>query len=288
MDKRSFLKGLGTAAVAAPVAAVTAKVSAPNAVASKQSVYQRVMGRGVLRAGSFEEPPFTMIDPNTGERSGIVVEVTKRFAEEYGLKIEWQTIANFAMMGEDLDVGRYDAICASLINMPRGGRIDYTIPFVFIPTFGYVRADETRFTSLKQLNNPAYTIAGQEGAAVTAVAKDKYPDAKSHVLTNADLADMLVSVVTKKADVAFMIPSFYDEFNKNSPGKLKPLDDKDPLQVFSFSFGLKPEEEGFKSILNGTLHRMIVSGELDELFKQFDPGHGLLRPTIHYSNAPYK
>lgn len=254
--------------------------------ATRETAYERVMRTKILHCGGFDEPPFTMNDPNTGERNGIVVDIINRFAADYDLQIEWETISNFAMMGEDLKLGKYDAVCASLINMPRGGLIDPVDAFAFVPTYGYVRADENRFTSLAELNNSAFKIAGQEGAAVTMVARQKFPQAQFHIIPSAELSEMLASVVAKKADIAFMIPSFYQEYVKNNPGTLKPLPSKESLQTFSFAFGIKPGEEGLKSLFNTSLHRMLVSGDLEASFRKHDLDETLSYPILSASPMP--
>ncbi len=282
MNKRDFFKTLTTAAIVAPVAIAASGLSDKSSAPVKESAYARVMRTRVLKAGWFEEPPFTLYNPNTQARTGIVPRIVERFCADYEWTVEWVTISNFAMMGADLASGKYDAICASMINMPRGGIIDSINPFVFVPTFAYVRADEKRFTSLAQFNDASVVISGQDGTAVTAVARQKFPKAQHYMANSADLVDMFVSVATKKADVAFMIPSFYDEYNKHNPGVLKQMGTA-ALQLFSFSFGVQPEQEGLKSLMNNSLHRMMVSGEMDEVFAEFDPGKTLLRPIIAHT-----
>jgi ABC-type amino acid transport substrate-binding protein len=241
-----------------------------------------------LRCGWFAEPPFINLDPNTGNKTGIVVDIVNRFASDYDVKIEWVTISNFALMGEDLKEGKYDAICASLFNMPRGGLVDSADAFVFMPAYGYVRSDENRLTSLSQLNDADFRIAGQEGAAETAVARQKFPKAQFHIIPSAELSEMLASVVAKKADVAFMIPSFFEQFSKFNPGALKPLDSDHPLQIFVLAFGMKPQEEGLKSMFNSSLHRMMASGDLAAIFAKYDPEGGLLYPTINSSDQKHR
>ena len=249
----------------------------------KETAYERVMRTKTLRCGWFAEPPFTNLDPNTNEKTGIVVDIVNKFAADYDVKTEWVTISNFAMMGEDLKQGKYDAICASLFNMPRGGLVDSADAFVYVPAYGYVRSSETRLTSLSQLNSADFRIAGQEGAAVTAVAQEKFPKAQFHIIPSAELSEMLASVAAGKADVAFMIPSFYEQFSKTNPGVLKPLDPDHPLQTFVLAFGVKPQEEGLKSLFNNSLQRMMASGELASIFAKHDPAGGLLYPTLSTS-----
>ncbi|MGE4351689.1 MAG: substrate-binding periplasmic protein [Bdellovibrionales bacterium] len=257
---------------------------APSTVPEKQTetAYARVLRTKTLHCGWFAEPPFTNVDPNTGEKSGIVVDIVNQIASDYDLKVSWETISNFAMMGEDLKQGKYDAICASLISMPRGGLIDSVQPFVYVPAYAYVRSDETRLTALEQLNDSAYRIAGQEGAAVLQVARQKFPNAQFHIIPSAELSEMLTSVVANKADVAFMIPTFFQQFLKNNPGTMKQLD-ATPLQLFTFAFGVKPEEDGLKSLINNTLERMMASGELADIFKKYDPQGDLIYPVLSVS-----
>lgn len=263
-----------------------AKLAAKNNPAQTTKVetaYERVMRTKTLRCGWFAEPPFTSFDANSGARSGIVPDIVTRVATDYELKVEWETISNFALMGEDLKQGKYDAICASLINMPRGGLIDPVDAFAYVPLYGYVRNNENRLTQLSQLNDPAYRIAVQEGAAVTAVTKQKFPQAQPHVIPSAELAEMFTSVVDNKADVAFAIPTFYDDFNKTNPNALKPLDTEHPLQLFAFAFGVKPQEDGLKSLFNNSLHRIIVSGDLGVIFATHNPSGTLKYPTLSMS-----
>ncbi len=285
--KRDFFKTLGIGMIAAPVAAITAASmdsKESGGVKTKESAYQRLFRTRVLKAGWFEEPPFTIYNPNTQERTGIVIRIVERFAADFDIKVQWETISNFAMMGQDLATGKYDAICASLINMPRAMLIDSCDPFVFVPMYAYVRADDNRFHSHAQFNDPSITISGQEGTAATAITQKRFPKAKHHMLTNAELSDMLVSVASKKADVVYITPSIYEEFNKNNPGKLKPMSGE-PLQLFTFSFGVAPEQDGLKSLFNNSLHRMMVSGEFDEIFAEFDPTKTLLRPGISFNKG---
>lgn len=284
MRKASFGTAIGVILIAAVVAFVTTSTIAPHGTSTSSggaapSTYDRVMETKVIKAGWFAEPPFTMYDANTGKRSGIAPDIAAKVEEEYGVKIEWETISNFALMGEDLALGKYDVIFASLFNMPRGGRVESTDPFVFLPTYGYVRRDETRYTRLSDIVAAGTRIAGQEGAAVTDVARKRFPTAEFHIIPSADLADMLLAVSSNKADVAFMIPSFYAEFNAANPGKIKPISDES-MQTFSVAFGVKPGEEAFKAMLNGTLHRLIVSGELAAIFTKYDPQHTLLQPIV--------
>lgn len=248
--------------------------------AEKKSVYRRVLDSGVLRCGYFEEPPFTIIDPNTGERSGIAVELTDYIARELGLKVEWVNVANFTLMGQDLEAGRYDAVCASVFQMPRGGTTDYTVPYIYVPVYGYSRSGVTAYdNTLETMDWSAVSVAGIDGEGATTVVKKLHPEAKIATLPPASqIAEMLNMVVGKKADMAFVLPTVYKDFERNNPGVLRRIESKDPLYVFSVGFAVKPEEPGFKDMLDIVVRQMIVSGELDRLIAKYDPDGMFIRP----------
>ena len=282
IDMRNTVIALLISIVAAYVT-VKMTTSPVASYSAKETAYERIMRTKTIRCGWFVEPPFINFDANTNEKTGIVIDIVNTIAKDYDLKVEWETISNFAMMGEDLKQSKYDVICSSLINMPRGGLVDYADAFVFIPAYGYVRSNESRISNLTQLNDPTFIIAGQEGAAVTTVARQKFPKAQFHIIPSAELSEMFASILANKADVAFMIPSFYQEFDKKNPGTLKPLDPNTPLQIFTFGFGVKPEEYGLKAMINNSLHRMTVSGELAAIYAKHDPSGSLLYPKIAMS-----
>ncbi len=97
------------------------------------SAYERVLQKGTLRCGYFEEAPFVLKDPNTGKMSGIAVELTEQLGKELGLKIDWVSEINFGTFPQDLASGRFDAVCADVFTLPRAGQVDYTTPFAMVP-----------------------------------------------------------------------------------------------------------------------------------------------------------
>jgi len=253
---------------------------------AQESVYARVIRTGVLRCGYFSEAPFTIIDPNTGKKSGIAVEIAEKIADELGVKLEWVSAENFGELTEDLRNGRYDAICASTYNLPRGGRIDYTVPYAYVPVFAYTQAGRSEFDNkLDQIDWSQVTIGGRDGEGATTTAQKRTPQAKFVVLPQtASIPDMLEMVVTKKADMTFVTPAVYSDFAKTNPNALQKIAGR-PFHVFNVSFGLKPDEAGFKNILDLQMRNMASDGYLDELFRKYDPTGLLFRPAALYRVA---
>jgi ABC-type amino acid transport substrate-binding protein len=249
-----------------------------------QTVYERVISSGTLRCGYFAEAPFTIIDPNSGRKSGIAVEVAERIAGKLGVKLEWVSAENFTALTEDLNNGRYDAICASVYNLPRAGRIDYTIPYAYAPVFAYERKQEARFDGkLNQVDWAQVSVAGRDGEGATTIAREKIPNAKFVILPESEqISEMLTSVANRKADMVFVSPAIFKSFDINNRGQLKRVAGAEPFHVFNVSFGIKPDEAGFKNVLDFMLRNMMTSGELEQIFRKYDPDNLLMQPQALY------
>jgi polar amino acid transport system substrate-binding protein len=292
MNKDSKPISIATIALCAIVSvAVSFSLANPNTghlkTTNTLNVYERVINSGILHCGYFEEAPFTMIDPNTGKKSGIAVELAEKIASELGLKLEWVGATNFGTLTEDLRSGRYDAICASLFTLPRAGRIDYTIPYTYVPVYGYTQDGRTDFDNkLEHQDWATVTVAGLDGEGSTTVARMKVPEAKFAILPqSAQIADMLTSVADKKADIGFVMPTVFKNFDTNNPHRLHKIIADKPFYVFSVGFGVKPDEPAFKNMLDFVMRDLAADGTLQSLFDKYDLNHLLFRPQSVYKTA---
>src|ERR1039458_10684502 len=82
--------------------------AATNSVQVAVSAKDRVLKRGVIRAGYAIYPPASFKDPNTGKISGICVDVLEEAAKNLGLKVEWTEEVPWGTMIEGLQNERYD------------------------------------------------------------------------------------------------------------------------------------------------------------------------------------
>lgn len=236
------------------------------------SAYERVMSSKTLRCGYFEEAPFTVKDPNTGDMRGISVDLAKTIASELGLKVEWG-VTTFSTLTEDLRLNKFDAICASVFVLPRAGRVDYTLPYAYVPVKAYVNPDFiATASSLEQVNWNKTTIAGLDGEGATTAARKRLPQANYVVLpAMSSVSEMLTTVATDKADLAFVIPTVFADYERANPGKLVPLASALPLHVFPISFAVKVDEPALKNMLDMMIYGLQASGALASLVNQYDP-----------------
>jgi len=258
-------------------------VSLPAFAQQKESTYDRVMRTHSMRCGYFIEPPFTIRDENTGHMWGIAVDLVQAIAKELDIKIEWSEQISFATFPQDLQSGRYDAVCGSVFTLPRAGVIDYTTPYAFVPVYGYVKpANRTFDRSFDAIDWTKATIAGLDGEGATTAARKMLPQAKFEVLPQlSNISEMLMLTATGKADISFVLPSVFADFDKTNPGVLRQAKLDKPLYVYAVAFGIPRDQMEFKSMLDNTLTQLTTSGELAAIHQKYDPT-GMFRQPSYF------
>ena len=250
--------------------------------ASSESVYDRVMRTGKIECAYFVESPFTFKDEATEEFSGIAIDLMKAIGKGLNLDIVWKEQMNFATFGESLNNDKYDAACGGIFVLPRAGVMDHTSAFAYVTVHGYVRPDDTRFDQkFDQVDWENMTVSGIDGEGATTAAQKVLPQAKKRILPQlSDVSEMLLAVSTGKADIAFVMPGVFEQFNKENPGKLKPAKLDRPLYTYDVGYAIARGQPEFKALLNNAIRQLTVSGELEALHKKYDPKGFVKAPVV--------
>ena len=248
------------------IAVQPAMASAPT-----ETAYARVLRTGVLRCGYSPWPPFFSVEPNTKAVSGVSKDLSDAAAKILGLKIEYVEIT-LGQQVQDLNNGKIDAVCGdSPWVLSTLKYVDYTKPYYYLPEYLYARADEKRFASPEDLNRPEVTFTAIDGDVSTDIAQDRFPKAKLNSMGSlADPAQLLLNVLTKKADVVVTDPAAFAVFAKSNPNKIKILFSR-PVAVYGGGFSVKKGEADLLNTLNGTIDVMVNTGQAEALAKKNDP-----------------
>ncbi len=250
----------------------TSASSEATSIVKAETAYERVMRTKTLRCGYFIESPFTELKDGK-EFTGLAVDLTKEIAKGLGLKVEWTTEIGFSTFSQDLKNNRYDMVCSGIFILPRGGTADHTIPYAYVPIRGYASVDDTRFDKpMSEIDWANITISGIDSEGATTAAQKLLPQAKMQMLPQlASVSEILVSVAANKADIGFVLPSVFANFNKTNPNKLKPIATDKALYTYAVAFSIANEQYALKSLINNALTQLIVSGELEAMFRKYDP-----------------
>ncbi len=238
----------------------------------KESVYDRVMKSGKIRCGYNTEPPMLEIDPNTGKVYGATVDIVERIGKLLSLDIEWAEQVGWSEMTAGLHANRYDLICNGkwiLAPQARGGQ--FTPALYYTAVHAYGRKDEIRFTdTLSNLDSPKYTVTSMDGEINFYIAHDNFPKTKKieyPALTSN--AELILSVLNKKADVTFMAGFIGNDYMDKHPEKIKQLT-KDPLMFFDTALMYKTGESEFGGILDATIRQLHSSGFISKTLDKYN------------------
>ena len=242
-------------------------------LAHADAVLDRVLKSKTLRCGFFVEAPFTIYNPNTGAFSGLSVELAEMIAKDLGFKLEWSEEIAFDTFGQDMQNGRYDMVCAGIFTLPRAASMFYSMPYAYAPVHGYVVKGNTNFDKdFESIDWKDIKVSGIDGEGATAAVERLIPETELVTLPQrSTTAEMLLQVQTKKTDIGFVLPTVFEEYNKNNPGKLKQAEPGKPLYQYAVGFATPRSAHDFRQIINQQLQQYIASGELHELAAKYDP-----------------
>lgn len=236
-----------------------------------ESLYERVMRTGKIRAAYVLSPPFCSKDPNTGKISGMSIEAIELIAKKLGLTVEISEEVGWGTALEGIQTGRYDMMATPFWTNPDRAKIaGFSKPLFFSPVFAYIKRGDDRFKGhLEKVNSPDVKIVTIDGETAQVIANADFPKAKRLSLTQmTDYAQLLLSVATAKADIAFVEPITAGLFMQNNPNAIEILDADHPLRIYPNCWMFARGEYEFKAMLDTVLDEVINSGAMDRMLNK--------------------
>lgn len=255
----------------------------------KESVYDKTLRTEEIKCGYALWSPALYKDPNSNELKGYIYDIIEAAGQKMGIKIVWAEEAGWDTIVEGLKTRRYDMICTGLwATAARGRHIAFSQPFYYAPLYAVVRANDHRFDEdLSILNDPAYKIAVLEGEMSAIYAARHYPIASLHSIPQiTGNSQVIKDVADKKADITFLEPSSFYEFDKNNPGVLRILDKENPLNVLPTGFGLPIGDTAFADMVNAAVNELLYDGTIDRILKQYEEFSGTFLRVAKPYEAP--
>lgn len=242
-----------------------------SAISPAAETPDTVATRETLKCGYVPYPPYFNIDPATGEKAGIMVDVMTSVAEKTGWAVEWTEETGWGSMIEGIKAGRYDAVCSGVWqNTNRTKQAGFSMPIGYSQVFAWVRSDDTRLTNLPQINAADTRIAMIDGEAGQMIAHDYFPKATAVALPqNVPFSDVLMSVTTNKADVVFAEEPVVQDFLKTHPGALKKLGGA--VISYPITLMLPESDPQLREVVNAALFEIINSPRMAEILAKNTP-----------------
>jgi ABC-type amino acid transport substrate-binding protein len=277
-----------TVVVALVVSFVGAKIFSGISGPTGDNLLDTVLRKGEIRAGYVVYPPSLIKDPNTGQLSGIFYDALEEMGKNLGLKINWVEEVGWGTMIEGLKAGRYDIIVTGLWpNSARAKNVDFTSPLYYSAIGVYVRADENRFADLNRINAQNVTIATIDGEMSSFIAQSTFPNAKTLSLPqDTQVAQLLLNITTRKADVTFVETAIAEEFLANNPSSIKNIAKGRPVRYFGNTMAVPKNQDGFKAMINTAIDELFYAGKVSELIKKYEKYPGSFYPVAQPYTLP--
>ena len=289
MEKEQFnrllLAGIILWLVLLGLRGVITAINPPPEAPIQQTAYDRIMATRTIRCGYVLYPPAVMKDPNTGQFSGIAYDLMQEVGKVLNLNIEWTEEVTFATNVQGLQDGRYDAVCITYWMNPNEGKfVNFSTPFYYSALVPVVSASSSKLKSMNDLKGEQTKIATVDGSVASRIAQSRFPKAEIFSLPNTtSVAELLMAVSTKKADVAFVEPFQLAEWNKNNQ-ESKLASFGEPLAVFPNVIALAQNDGRFKTMIDAALTDLINSGKVDQILDSYETHKG----SFYRLSTPYQ
>ena len=269
-----------TRSVVCSAITIAALLGALTTAAHAAGELQDIVKRGELRIGYMPAAPGVFKDPKTGTVTGYYVDGIASIAEEMGVKpvfVEstWSTYVAALQSGQiDMSIG------GTFATVKRAMVLDFTRPFVYLGHSAIVRADETRFNELADMNNPDVRIAAMQGGVAESFVRQHMPKAKLIALNGSNLTASFVEVAAGRADVGISDAHAVRQFASKQPG-VKDLFAGRPYNFLPISWTVKKGNNELLSVLNTGMEALLISGRWAEMARPYgDTGRYVDQPQF--------
>lgn len=230
---------------------------------------QALAKNGILKTCMAVDPPFSFQDADGAYRS-FIPELLKRFEKSADVKIKYVP-SNYTTIVASLQAKKCDFIGADLHKTPeRAAVVDFTDSI--IPEGSgdilFVRGDDTRFRSIKDLDSKDVTIAILTGSA-SEEDKQVLPNANFKKLQNVPTATLVAELTSKKVDAfatsSYLAPSLAGKYGfKTFPDMAT-----NPAGILPVPLGwaARKGDEAFIKQLNKFLADQAANGTIKNLAK---------------------
>ena len=266
------LTGCGASGTTSAASAADGASASKNAVETQLDAVKSAGKLVIGMEGTY--PPFTYHD-ESGELTGMDVEIGKALAEKLGVEAEFQEASWDALL-IGIDSGRFDTVINSVsVTKERAEKYDFSDPYYYEARHVVVRADDDSINSPEDLNGK--TIATNSTNAFI----PWYESHGASVVTVDTSSEGIDMVLTGRADFLGMnvpvLNAYYDE-HPDAKSKLREAfvipDSEDIIAI-----PLRKGETEFRDAINQALKELREDGTLAAISEKYLGGD--------YTNSAY-
>ncbi|QVJ02826.1 transporter substrate-binding domain-containing protein [Nocardiopsis eucommiae] len=234
----------------------------PEATATEGSRLDEILDRGSLQVcttGDYR--PFTFLDSDPDEFTGIDVDMARDLADDLGVEIEW-TRTTWDDLMEDFLAGCDVAVGGISVNTERAQRVYFSAPLMEdgkTPITLCENVDDYR--TIEQINQPGVRSIMPSGGTNQVFAEEHYPDGDLVTHDNNTIFDEIVAgradVMTTDASEVLWVANEYEELCAVNP--------EEPFDFFEKAFMLPRGDDVFKHYVDQWLTMALNDGTYDRI-----------------------
>ncbi|MFE8033916.1 gamma subclass chorismate mutase AroQ [Thiohalocapsa marina] len=187
----------------ADIAALAAGLAAVEPLPATPPGLARILDSGVLRVGTtFDYAPFSALDPDAGQPTGIDIDLAHRLADSLGVRLELVRTRWPSLM-EDLLADRFDVGLSGISRtLLRQRQAFFSTPYHRGGKVALGRCqDQRRLASLAAIDQPGVRVVVNPGGTNQAFVESHLTQAPVRV--HADNTTLFLELVAGRADVLF-------------------------------------------------------------------------------------
>jgi ABC-type amino acid transport substrate-binding protein len=257
-----------TALVAAVVILATPSLFVQRTPSPQRDSYSTIVAQKRLEAGYVVLPPWIIKDPNTGALSGSSIDAMNEIARLAGWKVDYQE-ATFSTYIAGLKSGRYDVVVFPVfITIPRAEAVLFTRPVTYLGNTILVRAGDTRFKNLEDVDKPGIIVAVTQGEQGYDFALTHFKHATVKPISSSDITTVYNEVLVGRADVALGDTFTVEAYARQHP-QVRDLLFGHPYSVLPAAWIVRPDDERLKEFFNNAITYLEGVGILGELDRKY-------------------
>jgi polar amino acid transport system substrate-binding protein len=263
-----------------PLIAAGATLSAGLATPAWSAGLDAMLRDRKMRIGYINAPPGARKDPNTGEISGLYVDAVNLILAQVNITPVWveTTWANFvaALQADQFDL----CIAGTFATVSRATAVDFVRPICYLGMSAIVKADDTRFSKLTDLNREGITMAAVLGDAAVDFARQNFPKAKLVTLATSNLAAPFVEVSAGRADVGIEDAYQAHHYAESHP-EVKDLFGASPFNVMPIAWTIKRGNMELLNFMNTAIDWLLVNDRFSNVAAKYGyTGRYIMHPDF--------
>jgi len=236
-----------------------------------KSTLDQIVEKKEMKVGYLVFSPCVIKNQQTGELSGIFVDMVNQIAEALKVKTVWVE-TNLANFSAGLNSGQFDfCVGPTFINITRSTSVAFTQPVNYVGNSGVVlKNGKFKPNTVEDLNKEGIRIAVLQGQVMEEFSKRNFPKAQIISMAGSDLTAPLLAVSSNNADIGFMnnvtIMSYAKEHQEVEPVFVE----ANQLENLPLSWTTKFSDSSLLMFLNSSITYFKSTGRLADFQKKYD------------------